>query len=501
MMIFVLHVMMRKDMTNFNKLFSYLILALFAETILLSFVYDTYLAMFLIGLPTVSICLYMLKNQPSAALTRHTVALGAMVFACLHIHQMNGLIEIHFELFILLAFLIVMHDWRVYISTLLLVGIHHMSFYLMQTNDMGVFVFSEDRLVFSNVILHAVYFAIECAVAGYIAKTLNDEGVVGEQLAQAATQIMGDGNSVDLKYRVQEHNNPVLQDFNKLISTLDTVISEIQEQSNQFLSNAQNLLEARNELQASSDVKQAETNTIATSAEEMAVTVSSIAQDTHQLSESIESANEKTTTASSQISHVHDKNTQLAQQLKETGDNISHLANSSATISKVLSEITSIAEQTNLLALNAAIEAARAGEQGRGFAVVADEVRALANRTKDSTNRVSETLASLENYSQRSTQSMAASIEVVDAILTTVEDAHIQIGDASQLVSLSNDLSVNVASAVQEQSSTTQEIANSSEALRRSVQADIDKVAVVSTEAENISESCEKMSHSIASFK
>jgi len=128
-------------------------------------------------------------------------------------------------------------------------------------------------------------------------------------------------------------------------------------------------------------------------------------------------------------------------------------------------------------------------------------VRALANRTKDSTNRVSETLASLENYSQRSTQSMAASIEVVDAILTTVEDAHIQIGDASQLVSLSNDLSVNVASAVQEQSSTTQEIANSSEALRRSVQADIDKVAVVSTEAENISESCEKMSHSIASFK
>jgi len=476
-------------------------MALFAETVFLSFVYDTYLAMFLIGLPTLFISLYMLKNLPDTALTKHTVALATMVFACLHIHQMNGLIEIHFELFILLAFLIVLHDWRVYISTLLLVGVHHMSFYLLQTNDVGVFVFSEDRLVFSNVIIHAVYFAIECALAGYIAKTLNDESVVGAQLSQAATQIMGDPNAVDLKVRVQENNNPILKDFNKLLATLDTVISDIQVQSHQFLSNAQNLLAARNELQASSDTKQVETNTIATSAEQMAVTVSSIAQDTSQLSQSIESANEKTTMASSQISNVHDKNTELAQQLKETGDNISNLAESSATISKVLSEITSIAEQTNLLALNAAIEAARAGEQGRGFAVVADEVRALANRTKDSTNRVSETLASLENYSQRSTQSMATSIEVVDDILTIVESAHVQIGEASQLVSLSNDLSVNVANAVQEQSSTTQEIANSSEALRRSVQADIDKVAVVSTEAENISESCEQMGNSIASFK
>jgi len=385
-------------------------IGLFIESVFLSFVYDTYVAMLIIGLPTVGVSLFMLNQQPDASLTKHTVALATMIFTCLHIHQMNGLIEIHFELFILLAFLIVLHDWRVYISALVLVGVHHLSFYFLQANEMGGFVFSEDRLLFINVIIHATYFAIECVVAGYSAKTLNDERVVGSQLSHAATSIMECNDGVDLSVRVDEYDSQILKDFNRLLSTLDNVVCEMKNQSGHFSSNAQNLIVARNELQASSDTKQIGTDAIATSAEEMAVTVSTIAQYTHQLSQFIEEANGKTTTASTQINKGHDKNNDLAQRLKQTAEDISRLAPSSATISNVLSEINSIAEQTNLFALNAAIEAARAGEQDSGFAVVADEVRALANRTKDSTNKVNETLVSLENYSQRSTQSMAASI-------------------------------------------------------------------------------------------
>ena len=86
-------------MANFNKLINYVLIVLFAESVLLSFVYDTFLAMLLIGLPTILISLFMVKSFPTAALTRHTVALATMIFVCLHIHQMNGLIEIHFELF------------------------------------------------------------------------------------------------------------------------------------------------------------------------------------------------------------------------------------------------------------------------------------------------------------------------------------------------------------------------------------------------------------------
>jgi len=488
-------------MANLSKQFVFLMAILFAETVVLSFVYDTYLAMLMIGLPTALISIFMLTQQPNAALTRHCVALATMIFVCLHIHQMNGLIEIHFELFILLAFLIVMRDWRVYISALLLVGAHHISFYLMQTNDVGVYVFSQDRLVFSNVIIHAVYFAIECVVAGYIAKMLDEERVVGDNLSQAAIEITGNPDVVDLKVRIESNGNPVLDNFNNLLATLDNVISNIQSQSTDFLTNANNLITARDDLQASSDTKQNETNIIASSAEQMAVTVTMISQDTDMLSESIGEANNKTTSASHKMADVHEQNTTLAQQLKKTEEDITQLANASGTINTVLSEITGIAEQTNLLALNAAIEAARAGEQGRGFAVVADEVRALANRTKESTNKVGETLASLENYSQRSTESMNSSIDTVDNILSIVSEAHIQIGDASQLVAQSNDLASSVASAVQQQSATTQEIASSSEELRRSVEDDVNKVEIISVQAENIGESCQKMSESIASFR
>ena len=195
------------------------------------------------------------------------------------------------------------------------------------------------------------------------------------------------------------------------------------------------------------------------------------------------------------------KTNALTEALNRTSSEVNELANNSSVITSVLQEITSIADQTNLLALNAAIEAARAGEQGRGFAVVADEVRALANRTKESTDKIGETLEMLMTSSNNSTQAMEKCVEEVTTIMEVTQMAKDQIASASELVNNANDIASSVAAAVEEQTATTNEIAGSAEALRRTVSEDVEKVKVLSAEADNIRHAAQDMENSIASFK
>lgn len=148
----------------------------------------------------------------------------------------------------------------------------------------------------------------------------------------------------------------------------------------------------------------------------------------------------------------------LANLINDASNSIQNLATESEKITSVLDVIRGIADQTNLLALNAAIEAARAGEQGRGFAVVADEVRTLASRTQQSTADIQNMILSLKNGVQSAVSAMGKGTEQMDNTLMTVQEASQRLQEIQQLITMAHDTTFQIATATEQQSTVINDI-------------------------------------------
>jgi methyl-accepting chemotaxis sensory transducer len=197
---------------------------------------------------------------------------------------------------------------------------------------------------------------------------------------------------------------------------------------------------------------------VVTAVTEMSSAAQEVAQNTTQVADAATSATQDAQNAQTQVHESIASVERLVAKMAESSGQVDQLKAQSDKITSVLSVIGEIAEQTNLLALNAAIEAARAGEQGRGFAVVADEVRTLASRTQTSTHEIRDMLDGLHVHVDSAVKTIAESDQECQRMATTSADIGERITAVSAAFSQVNDMTTQIASAASEQTTVTEDI-------------------------------------------
>ncbi|TDV71922.1 methyl-accepting chemotaxis protein [Pseudomonas sp. LP_7_YM] len=260
----------------------------------------------------------------------------------------------------------------------------------------------------------------------------------------------------------------LMQAMQQMGAGLSGIVSGLQAGIEQLATSAHSLSSVTEQTNLEVSSQREETEQVATAMNQMTATVHDVARNAEEAALAAQTADTKVDSGQAVVRQSMQRIEQLATSANSASHSIENLSAEIHNIGKVLGVIKSVAEQTNLLALNAAIEAARAGEQGRGFAVVADEVRALAKRTQQSTEEIERLVSRLQSGAQASVAQIQSSGELVrlavsDALLT--ESA---LGSIAAAVSVIQQMNQQIAAAAEEQSSVAEEINRSVTSIRAS---------------------------------
>lgn len=317
------------------------------------------------------------------------------------------------------------------------------------------------QLIITAIVITLLVIAALTVLVNFLFRDLNR---VSAALAEIAS---GEG---DLTRRLEPHSNDevgqLAHNFNLFVSNLHSMLTRLSLVSSTL--NQQSHITASQAEERSTRIQfqQDEINMVATAINEMAAATHEIASNAENTARTSEETVIASGHGSVQVNQSQQSIASLAQEVETATGVISALNSHAQSINTILSTIQGIAEQTNLLALNAAIEAARAGEQGRGFAVVADEVRVLSQRTHASTQEIQQMIETLQQTTSQAVGIMDDSRHLAE---TSVDDANSASASLSQITTAVNnisDMATQIASAAEEQSSVTSEITRNTEGIR-----------------------------------
>ncbi|PAJ75610.1 chemotaxis protein [Pseudoalteromonas sp. NBT06-2] len=289
-------------------------------------------------------------------------------------------------------------------------------------------------------------------LAIFIAKKI---GLAAENAANGLELLASGGGNLSSKLTVCSNDEigQVAIHFNAFIGVLKGSVLEIMSVVEPLMENSTRLVQGMEKAESATTQQSTDAEIVRQSMEEMKQSVGDISSSAANAAGAAQVAEKEVEQSLKQINVSVKMSQALSEEIQSASSTIDQLASDTQNVTQILNVITSIAEQTNLLALNAAIEAARAGEQGRGFAVVADEVRELASRTAKSTNEIRELLTVLTGAANESVGAMNSARDMAKDNANSAQETGISIEKISEQILSINGMNAQIAAATEEQTS------------------------------------------------